>query len=398
VRIGIRPEKLSIVSAPPEAERPAGPVEVASFLGVPAVRRPHPGGEELTVSSRTGGRRRRAGRSPPRLAARAHLRRHQGEADAPESFERASSACSPRPLPARFGRRAGRRAARLRARTLPCGLRRAEGRGGGGRPARRGQPPQDAARPIVFSNWPLYIDKKVIKDFEREFDAKLSYREDINDNNEFFGKVRQPLQQGDGIGRDLVSLTDWMAARWIRLGYVEPIDKRNVPTSATCRTRCSTSPSIAGRKFSLPWQSGMTGIGYNRKEVGEVKSIKQLFDPKYKGKVTLLTESRDTLGLIMLMQGKNPTDASIDDVLAAADELDKQNRAGQIRKFTGNEYTTDLTKGNVVLCMAYSGDVGQLKKDNPDLEFVIPEEGAILWSDNMMIPKGAKAPTAPRSS
>jgi spermidine/putrescine transport system substrate-binding protein len=136
----------------------------------------------------------------------------------------------------------------------------------------------------------------------------------------------------------------------------------------------------------------MTGIGYNRKEVGEVKSIKQLFDPKYKGKVTLLTESRDTLGLIMLMQGKNPTDASIDDVLAAADELDKQNRAGQIRKFTGNEYTTDLAKGNVVMAAAWSGDMVQLKADNPDLDFVVPEEGAMLWSDNMMIPQKPRSP------
>jgi spermidine/putrescine transport system substrate-binding protein len=245
---------------------------------------------------------------------------------------------------------------------------------------------------IVFSNWPLYIDKKVIRDFEREFKAELKYTEDINDNNDFFGKVRQPLEQGNGIGRDLVALTDWMAARWVRLGYVEPIDKRNVPNERNLEDSLLNVSYDRGRKFSLPWQSGVTGIGFNRKQVGDVKSIKQLFDPRYKGKVTLLSESRDTLGLIMFMQGKNPAEATIDDVLAANEELDKQNRAGQIRKFTGNEYTTDLAKGNVFMAAAWSGDMVQLKADNPDLDFVIPEEGGMLWSDNMMIPQKAPSP------
>ncbi len=245
---------------------------------------------------------------------------------------------------------------------------------------------------IVFSNWPLYIDKKVIRDFEREFKAELKYTEDINDNNDFFGKVRQPLERGDSIGRDLVSLTDWMAARWIRLGYVEPIDQDNVPNARNLQDSLLNVSWDKGRKNSLPWQSGVTGIGFNRKQVGDVKSIKQLFDPRYKGKVTLLSESRDTLGLIMFMQGKNPAEATIDDVLAANEELDKQNRAGQIRKFTGNEYTTDLAKGNVFMAAAWSGDMVQLKADNPDLDFVIPEEGGMLWSDNMMIPQKAPSP------
>jgi spermidine/putrescine transport system substrate-binding protein len=267
-----------------------------------------------------------------------------------------------------------------------CGGAEGQGEQGGEAPAAADHPKEDFDR-VVFSNWPLYIDRKVIRDFERESGAELGYREDVNDNNEFFGKVRQPLQQGDGIGRDLVALTDWMAARWIRLNYVEPIDKRNVPNERNLQDTLLNVSFDRGRKFSLPWQSGMTGIGYNRKEVGEVKSIKQLFDPRFKGKVTLLSESRDTLGLIMLMQGVDPTEATIDDVIAATEELDKHNRAGQIRKFTGNEYTTDLAKGNVVMAAAWSGDMVQLKADNPDLDFVVPEEGAMLWSDNMMIPQ-----------
>ena len=131
----------------------------------------------------------------------------------------------------------------------------------------------------------------------------------------------------------------------------------------------------------------MTGIGFNRKEAGDVKSFKQLFDPKYKGKVTLLSEARDTLGNIMWMQGKKPVGGDRSTTSSTATEyLDEQNRKGQIRKFTGNEYTTDLAKGNVVMAEAWSGDMVQLKADNPDLDFVIPEEGGMLWSDNMMIP------------
>jgi len=252
--------------------------------------------------------------------------------------------------------------------------------------------PKTELTEIVFSNWPLYIDKQVIKDFNREFDATLKYTEDINDNNEFFGKVRQTLEQGNSIGRDLVALTDWMAARWIRLGYVEPIDRDNVPNAANLVDNLANPAWDKGRRFSLPWQSGMTGIGFNRKLAGEVKSFKQLFDPKFKGKVTILSEGRDTIGNILWMQGKRPSEATMDDILAACDFLDEQNRKGQIRKFTGNDYTTDLAKGNIVACEAWSGDMVQLKADNPDLDFVIPEEGGMLWSDNMMIPQKAPHP------
>ena len=252
--------------------------------------------------------------------------------------------------------------------------------------------PKTALSTIVFSNWPLYIDKKVIKDFDKETGAKLKYLEDINDNNEFFGKVRQQLQQNRAIGRDLVALTDWMAARWIRLGYTEAIDQRNVPNWTNLRENLVNVAWDKGRKSSLPWQSGMTGIGFNRKEVGDVKSLKQLFDPKYKGKVTALSEARDTLGLIMWMQGNDPSKATPDQIKQATDYLSEQNGKGQIRRFTGNDYAQDLAKGNVVMAMAWSGDMVQLQADNPNLDFVIPEEGGMLWSDNMMIPEKAAHP------
>jgi len=246
---------------------------------------------------------------------------------------------------------------------------------------------------IEFSNWPLYIDKKVIRDFERDFDVDLRYVEDINDNTEFFAKVRQQLEAGTPIGRDLVALTDWMAAQWIRLGYLEPVDKRNVPNVVANLEDSLRDPVFdRGRRFTVPWQSGITGIGYNRKEVGEVKSMKQLFDSRYKGKVSFLSDARDSASLLMLMDGIRPEDAKLDQVLAAIDKVDAAQRDGQIRRFTGNDYTTDLAKGNVVMAMAYAADLIQLKADNPDLDFAVPEEGAIIWSDNMMIPAKAAHP------
>jgi spermidine/putrescine transport system substrate-binding protein len=253
--------------------------------------------------------------------------------------------------------------------------------------------PKVALDRIEFSNWPLYIDRKVIKDFEQRFDVDLHYVEDINDNSEFFAKVRQQLEQGEPTGRDLVALTDWMAARWIRLGYLEPIDKRNTPNVQKNLIEGLRSPVFdKDRTYTAPWQSGITGIGYNRKVVGELKSMEQLFDPRYKGKVTFLSDARDATSLVMLMNGVKPEQATLDDVMAAVDKIDEANASGQVRRFTGNDYTTDLTKGNVVIAMAYAADLIQLKADNPDLDFAVPEQGAVRWSDNMMIPAKAAHP------
>jgi spermidine/putrescine transport system substrate-binding protein len=253
--------------------------------------------------------------------------------------------------------------------------------------------PKQRLTEIRFSNWPLYIDRKVIREFNRRTAATLRYTEDINDNEEFFAKVRQQLEAGEPTGRDLVALTDWMASRWIRLGYLEAIDSANVPNVRANLIDGLRDPVFdKGRKFTAPWQSGITGIGFNRKVVGDLKSMDALFDPKYKGKVTFLSDARDSSSLVMLMDGVKPEEAKLDDVMAAIDKVDEANRAGQVRRFTGNDYTTDLTKGNVVIAMAYAADLIQLKADNPDLDFVVPEQGAIRWSDNMMIPKGAKHP------
>jgi spermidine/putrescine transport system substrate-binding protein len=256
--------------------------------------------------------------------------------------------------------------------------------------------PKAAIRQLNFSNWPFYIDESVLKDFERQYPgSSVRYTEEINDNEEFFGKVRQQLQRGDSLNRDLVALTDWMAARWVAAGWVEPKDKKNIPNEANLTPNLQHPKWDPNRSFSLPWQSGMSAIGYNPDKTGrKLTSIKDLFDPKFKGRVTMFSDPHDSAGLMILMSGKKPEDANLSDVLAGIAKIDEENKKGQIRRFTGNDYTTDLASGNVWVAVAYSGDIFQLKSDRPRLEFLIPDEGAMLWTDNMMMPQKPPHPYA----
>lgn len=246
---------------------------------------------------------------------------------------------------------------------------------------------------ITVSNWPLYIDKKTPKEWERKEGAELKYLEDINDNESFYAKVRQDLEADRSIGRDIVTLTDYMAARWIERGFVEPIDKANVPNAKNLSPSLQSPSWDPERAYTLPWQSGMTGIGYNPKKTGgKLTGMEDLFDPRFKGRVTFLSEWRDSTTLLMLADGINPADATVDDVMAQLDKMEEASASGQIRRFTGNDYAKDLASGNVWACVAWSGDIVQLQADNPDLEFLIPEAGAGIWSDNMMIPAHAEQP------
>jgi spermidine/putrescine transport system substrate-binding protein len=247
--------------------------------------------------------------------------------------------------------------------------------------------PKVALDKLNVSNWPLYMDKKVLRKFEDEFSVDLKYTEDINDNDEFFGKVRQQLEQGEPIGRDMVVLTDPMAARWVKNRYCEPIDKRNVPNISNLVENLKSINYDPKREFTLPYQSGAVGIGYNPKLTGrKLTSVKDFFDPKFKGRVTMIDYAYDAASLIAIGDGVDSSKATMDQLLAAVEKVKQANDSGQIRRFTGNDYSTDLTKGNAWVCMAYSGDLIQLQADNPDLEFVYPEEGAVLWTDNMMMP------------
>jgi spermidine/putrescine transport system substrate-binding protein len=246
---------------------------------------------------------------------------------------------------------------------------------------------------LYFANWPLYIpdDHKPLKDFQKKYGTKVKYVEEINDNTQFFGKVNQQYQRGDSGGRDLQVVTDWMAARMIRLGYVQKLDHAALPNvQANLIDRLQHPQFDPNRDFSVPWQSGLTGIIYRKDKVKrEPKSIGDLFDPAYKGKVTMLTEMRDTVGLVSAWMGFDPEKASLDQFMQAVDKIGQASDSGQIRGFTGNEYTKDITKGDSWVIIGWSGDAVQLQADNPNIRFVPPETGVALWTDNMQVPVGA---------
>ncbi len=246
---------------------------------------------------------------------------------------------------------------------------------------------------LTFSNWPLYIeeDHATLERFRRRYGTRVKYVEEINDNQEFFGKVRQQYARGDSGGRDLHVVTDWMAARMIRLGYVQKLDRSQLPhVQANLIDRLHSPSADPKREFTVPWQSGMTGLIYRKDKLERApRSISDLFDPAYKGKVTLLSEVYDTVPMVMLAQGADPARATLDEMLAAVDKIEAETKSGQVRGFTGNEYTKDIAKGDSWLILGWSGDAVQLQADNPNIEFVQPEEGFLLWSDDMQIPVGA---------
>ena len=259
---------------------------------------------------------------------------------------------------------------------------------------------QQLADTLVFANWPLYIDQKgkkrpTLDEFTAQTGVNVRYIEEVNDNEEWFGKYQAQLSQGQDIGRDLTVLTDWMAARMVRLGYVQKKDKSAIPNEANLVSTLQHPTWDPDRTYSLPWQSGMTGIAYNKKETGPVTTIEQLLtDPGLKGKVTALTEMPDCMGLVMQSNGDDPTKVDPAAFDKAIGTLQDAVDSGQIRRFTGNDYGDDLSSGNVAAAMAWSGDVVQLQLDNPDLEFVLPEAGGMIWTDNMLIPTGGDVFTA----
>ncbi len=246
---------------------------------------------------------------------------------------------------------------------------------------------------LYVANWPAYIDENrdTLKTFQKKYGAEVKYVEEINDNNEFFGKVRQQYDRGDSGGRDMHVVTDWMAARMMRLGYVEKFDRSAMPNFEKNLIPSLKSPPFdPKRDFTAPWQSGLTGIIYRKDKVkSEPKTVDALFDPDYKGKVTMLTEMRDTVGVVAASMGADPEKASVDEYMAAIDKVGEASQSGQIRTFTGNEYIKDLPKGDSWVILGWSGDAVQLKADNPNIEFVVPESGSHLWTDNMQIPVGA---------
>ncbi|HEX5763845.1 MAG TPA: extracellular solute-binding protein [Solirubrobacterales bacterium] len=264
--------------------------------------------------------------------------------------------------------------------------------GGGGnsddvQTAKAGQ----ATGQLTISNWPGYIDpgaKGTVAEFEDETGVKVNYIEDINSNDSFFGKLQPQLEQGESGGRDLFVVADYMAEQMYDLGYLQEFNQDDLPTVFKTLLPSLESPSFdPERKFSVPWQGGMTGLWVDTAKAPEIRSINDLFDPKYKGKVTMLEELRETPALVMLAEGVDPAEASADEWLKAIDKIKAAADSGQIRKFTGNEYTEDLTAGNIVAAIGWSGDASIIENENA--EWRMPTEGCTEWMENMVIPVGA---------
>ncbi|MFJ6404947.1 spermidine/putrescine ABC transporter substrate-binding protein [Streptomyces hydrogenans] len=255
-------------------------------------------------------------------------------------------------------------------------------------------------RSVTFANWPLYIDtddddprkRPSLDAFRERTGIAVHYTEEINDNDEFFGKIGPALMNGQAVDRDLIVVSDWMAARFVRLGWVQKMDR-----AAQTNVADHLDPQLRrpvfdpGRLHSVPWQSGITGIAYNRRALGrELRSTRQLWDADLRGKVTLLSGLDESISLLMQGNGADVTRWTADDFDAVCEQVEKLVATKHIRRFTGNDYIKDLAGGDVLACQAYSGDVIQLQADNPDIAFVVPEEGGELWAESLMIPNLAR--------
>jgi spermidine/putrescine transport system substrate-binding protein len=255
----------------------------------------------------------------------------------------------------------------------------------------------DTDKKVVISNWPAYIDPRkkstsTASVFTQRTGIEVDYTDDVNDNAEFFAKVKNQLGSCQTIDRDMIIMTDWMAARMIGLGWIQPLDADKIPNvHANLIEPLRNRQWDKDLEFHAPWQAGLTGIAYNAAKVPEVKTFEELLTRSdLKGRMTLLSEMRDTMGFMLRVVGAQPEKFTEEQWGQAIDRLQEVVASGQVRSFTGNEYIQDLAAGNIVACEAWSGDVIQAQFDNPDIKFVAPEEGISLWADNMMVPNLAE--------
>ncbi len=244
-----------------------------------------------------------------------------------------------------------------------------------------------ASGTLRISNWPLYMADGFVAGFQTASGLTVDYKEDFNDNEEWFAKVKEPLSRKQDIGSDLAVPTTFMATRLHALGWLNDISDAGWSNKKNLRPDLLEASVDPDRKFSAPYMSGLVGLAYNRAATGrDITKIDDLWDPAFKGKVSMFSDAQDALGMIMLSQGASPADPNTQSVQQAIDLVREHKDQGQIRRFTGNDYADDLAAGNVAVAQAYSGDVVQLQADNPDLQFVVPESGATTFVDTMVIP------------
>jgi len=248
---------------------------------------------------------------------------------------------------------------------------------------------------VRWGNWPLYLDVDdsgknypTLQAFTKETGINVNYFEDYNDNDEFYGKVQAQLKLNKDIGYDLVCPTDWMASRWIRLGYANKFDKTNIPNAGNIIDTLASPSFDKNRDYSLTWQGIMSGFGWNtEKNPKGIHTLDELFSPQNKGKIVVLTEMRDTIGVILLAQGVNLQTVTEDQFMNGVDFMAQKIADGWIRGVKGNEYAEDLTSGDATAVIGWSGDMFILASENAGkFDFAIPESGGTISGDNMMIP------------
>jgi len=253
---------------------------------------------------------------------------------------------------------------------------------------------------VRWGNWPLYLDYDeetqlypTLEAFTESTGIAAEYFEDYNDNDEFFGKVQAQLKLKEDIGYDIVTPTDWMAARWIRLGYTQKFDKTNIPNAGNILDTLASPSFDPMREQSLTWQGIMGGFGWNvEKNPKGIRTLDDLFSPANKGKIVVLSEMRDTVGIILRDQGVDLTTVTEDQFMTAVEYLEKRIADGWIRGVKGNEYAEDLTAGDATAVIGWSGDMFILKSENEGkFDFAIPESGGTISGDNLMIPYTATA-------
>ncbi len=254
-------------------------------------------------------------------------------------------------------------------------------------------PAPSSGRRLRMLNWSDYVDDDVLADFIAETGYDLDYDDSYEDNDTAWNDLFEPaLRGGRPVGRDIVVPTYWLVARLVARGALEALPRELIPNHANLDPAFLTMSWDRGARFHLPWQSGITGIAYNpRLTDRKVPTIADLFAARYKGKVGVVTEMRETVPMVMLLQGADPSRPTEAAAGKALDALEAARASGQITRYTGNEFRDALQRGEFALCLAWSGDIVQLQQERPDLgiEFVVPEEGGIRWFDSMVIPRGA---------
>jgi spermidine/putrescine transport system substrate-binding protein len=256
----------------------------------------------------------------------------------------------------------------------------------------------DTDKIVRWDNWALYLDVgddghyPTLEAFSAQTGIKATYTEAVDDNNTYYGKVKDQLKLGQDIGCDTVCLTDWMVDRLIRFGYTQELDEANIPNKKNLVPALANVDFDPGRKMSLPWQGGFAGIAWNKDQLpGGLTSVSDLWDPSLKGRVGVLSEMRDTMGCIMQDLGTQIDGQWGDDEFSAAiDLLQKQVDDGQIRNIKGNSYKEDLQNGDTLAAIVWSGDITQLNFEAGDhWDFALPSKGGTLWNDNFIVPIGS---------